>query len=765
MDFYNALKTLNSAQASWQVALAVVLGMVSGFLPFISLISLVVLLIAFSINVPLVIYFLSTTLFGSLALVLDPAFSTLGYEILTYSDLKEFFTALYNNDIALWSGYNFTTTMGSVVVSSLFALPLFFTLNSLIKKYRATLEAKFKNSKMFGWLNPYTQEKLEEKPGVMRWWGVFSFFALSGTLVAILFFALNPALKIALEMGLAKALDKEVTLQDVQTQLSKQTLLLHNLRIISKDETTQFDTIKLQLNAEYLGQKKLDFEVISLGNIITTTSHQKVQIPTTNSTQHKTKESKFSAIALPPLPNVDNILEKENLKSTKALKQLKKDIATSKQKYKNILTKKEYATKTKELEHKLQALQTQAKHIKSLDDLKEVVATSKEIQQEIKTLNSEIKQLKKDIQHDKITYAKHLKNIKTLPKKDYETLKNRYTPTQENGVDFVGRYFSSTVASYLNNALEYYKIAQPYLQSDDEEKQEKQTRKVVGQYIEFVPVKPYPDYVVHYLKAKIIKPTQTFAFALKDLSSDQKIYKKPLLGVITGESKEYKKFKIAFTHNMMEDVVKTKGVVVVKKLHDSQRKIANNFIMKQADIDAKSNFIIYDYKKLDGVLSSSFYNTKLDYSKQKTQTDKVLHQTLAKITTFKVDGELQGSIKDFHLNLSTDLDTKISQAFKSELRARTTQYKKELHQKINERFKKELQTLNINEFNDITKALHSDNASLSKIQSMLKDKISSKQLKKNLEKKLTRQKKNELKKKLKSKTQKLKKKFSIRRPF
>jgi len=477
MDFYNALKTLNSAQASWQVALAVVLGMVSGFLPFISLISLVVLLIAFSINVPLVIYFLSTTLFGSLALVLDPAFSTLGYEILTYSDLKEFFTALYNNDIALWSGYNFTTTMGSVVVSSLFALPLFFTLNSLIKKYRATLEAKFKNSKMFGWLNPYTQEKLEEKPGVMRWWGVFSFFALSGTLVAILFFALNPALKIALEMGLAKALDKEVTLQDVQTQLSKQTLLLHNLRIISKDETTQFDTIKLQINAEYLGQKKLDFEVISLGNITTTTSHQKVQVPTTNSTQNKTKESEFSAIALPPLPNVDNILEKENLKSTKALKQLKKDIATSKQKYKNILTKKEYATKTKELEHKLQALQTQAKHIKSLDDLKEVVATSKEIQQEIKTLNSEIKQLKKDIQHDKITYAKHLKNIKTLPKKDYETLKNRYTPTQENGVDFVGRYFSSTVASYLNNALEYYKIAQPYLQSD-EEKQEEQTIKM-----------------------------------------------------------------------------------------------------------------------------------------------------------------------------------------------------------------------------------------------------------------------------------------------
>lgn len=755
MDFYNALKTLNSAQASWQVALAVVLGMVSGFLPFISLISLVVLLVAFSINVPLVIYFLSTTLFGSLALVLDPAFSTLGYEILTYGDLKEFFTALYNNDIALWSGYNFTTTMGSVVVSSLFALPLFFLLNRFINKYRDTLEAKFKNSKMFGWLNPYTQEKLEEKPGVMRLWGVFSFFALSGTLVAILFFALNPALKIALEMGLSKALDKEVTLQDVQTQLSKQTLLLHNLRIISKDETTQFDTIKLQLNAEYLGQKKLDFEVISLGNI-TTTSHQKVQ---TTSTRNKSQESEFSAIALPPLPDVNNILEKEDLESTKALKQLKKDIATSKQKYKNILTKKEYATKTKELEHKLQALQTQAKHIKSLDDLKEVVAISKEIQQEIKTLNSEIKQLKKDIQHDKVTYAKHLKNIKTLPKKDYETLKNRYTPTQENGVDFVGRYFSSTIASYLDDALEYYKIAQPYLQSDDEEKQEEQTTKVVGQYIEFVPVKPYPDYVVHYLEAKIIKPTQTFALALKDLSSDQKIYKKPLLGVIKGESKEYRKFKIAFTHNMMEDVVKTKGVVVVEKLHDSQRKIANNFMMKQADIDAKSNFIIYDYKKLDGVLRSRFYNTQLDYSKQKTQTDKVLHQTLAKITTFKVDGELQGSIEDFHLNLSTDLDAKISQAFKSELKARTTQYKKELHQKIDERFTKELQTLNINELDDITKVLHSDNATLSEIQGVLKDKVSSKQLKKDLEKKLTQQKKNKLKKKLKSKTKKLKKKF------
>ena len=210
MDILKLLKALNSAQSSWQISLAIILGMISGFLPLTTPLNFLILFIAFTINIPLGIFFLMSLVFATLGLLLDPVFAMLGYEVLTNDGLSSIFSAMYNYMPTLWSSYNYTIVMGSTIISFLLAFPLFFILNSFIDKSRNYLEAKFKDSKYFSWLNPYSEEKLTKKPGVVRWWGSAIFVVIVGIISTFLLFIIDPIIKFGLEYSLSKATGKTI---------------------------------------------------------------------------------------------------------------------------------------------------------------------------------------------------------------------------------------------------------------------------------------------------------------------------------------------------------------------------------------------------------------------------------------------------------------------------------------------------------------------------------------------------------------------------
>ena len=133
------LSALNSNQAPWQISLAVVLGMVLGFLPFFNFFSFLVIFLAFIININISMFILSSAVFAGLGLILDPVFDKVGLWILTFDPLVPLWTYLYNIPYVQWTGYNNTVVMGSLFISLLLAFPLFFILNKLIVKYREKL--------------------------------------------------------------------------------------------------------------------------------------------------------------------------------------------------------------------------------------------------------------------------------------------------------------------------------------------------------------------------------------------------------------------------------------------------------------------------------------------------------------------------------------------------------------------------------------------------------------------------------------------------
>jgi uncharacterized protein (TIGR03546 family) len=138
-QIFKVFKALNSNAKPWQLSLGVSFGAIMGLTPALSLHNLALLFLAFIINMNLGIMILSFVLFSGFAYILDPVFHDLGYTILKTDSLAGTWESVFSCPIALVAKLNNTIVMGSLVVSIVLAIPLFFIFNKFIEKYREKL--------------------------------------------------------------------------------------------------------------------------------------------------------------------------------------------------------------------------------------------------------------------------------------------------------------------------------------------------------------------------------------------------------------------------------------------------------------------------------------------------------------------------------------------------------------------------------------------------------------------------------------------------
>ncbi len=738
MDIFKLLKTLNSAQSSWQITLAIVLGMISGFLPLTTPLNLLILFIAFTINIPLGVFFFMSVIFASLGLLLDPIFASLGYDILTNPTLEKLFTTMYNSTPILWSSYNYTILMGSAVISLLLSIPMFFILNSFINRYRDVLEAKFKESKYFSWLNPYSEEKLDKKPGAIRWWASALFLGVVGLIIAILLLVLDPLIKYGLEYSLSKATGKTIYIDDVNSKIFQATLDVSNIAILSKNSSDSdditIDKVTLKLNISHLLEKKYDFEIISFGNITFQKSVARRDEAHITKTIDKSASTSFDSIKQPKLPSVSELIAKEGLKSVNAANEIQKNITLISDKWIKLSKGDKQEKQIKSIESKIKSLEKRAKNIKNINDINAVLKDAKSIKKEMKSLEKEMKTLNAEYKKDKKLISKYINDIKTLPMQDYNNLKNKYSLDQNGAMNLIGTHFSSSLENYLRMGEKYYGYIKPYLSKDDDEKEDIEQERMKGKWIKYSSLNPYPDFVIRELNANIIKNDYNFDLKIKDISDNQKIYQKPILGTIASKSVDYKLLHIDIEHNELHKDILTTIESKISGFKLKKYKPMNKLTLNDSLIDESSSMTITNYSALKANINAVFTKTALLYSGSNSKTDRTIKVILSDIDSFKIDSSVGGTIQKPIITLNSDIDKKITAGVKKQVGKEILKYKAKLKSEIQKEFTKQLGDIDLGEFNDVEKILNAalkDNKSLEKL---LEKNISKKSMQKKLEK-------------------------------
>ncbi len=143
------LRLLNSDTGTNQLAAGLTMGLFLGFSPFLSLQTLLFIFVLFFFRIQIGAAFLASFFFKFIAFLFDPLSDFLGRIVLEAAPLRDLWVTLYNMPIIPMTRFNNSIVMGSFLTALVLCVPTYFGFKALIFKYRATVVARIKETKVW----------------------------------------------------------------------------------------------------------------------------------------------------------------------------------------------------------------------------------------------------------------------------------------------------------------------------------------------------------------------------------------------------------------------------------------------------------------------------------------------------------------------------------------------------------------------------------------------------------------------------------------
>lgn len=687
-------KALNSSGKSWQLSGAVVLAMFAGFLPANSLIGLLLLFLALIFNVNFGLFLLFSVLFSGVGYLFDPLFESLGYAVLTQESLEGFFTSLYNSALFRWSAFNYTLVAGSLIVSAVLALPLFFLLNRAVALYRVQLGEKLNAWKLTRWMKLFNEEA--KSTSLFRWWGVAVFAGLAGLIVFVFIFLFDPIARIGMEKGLSFALQSEVNIQEFSSNLSDLKIRVSGIEIADKDKLThnllEIGSTEFDLGFAALMEKKLMIEKMSVDALAFDRMRKHPAKPygegkaLPKKEKEETKASASKSLPSFALPDVDDILAKESLKSINEAQDLKADIKTAQEKWKKISQELKSANEIDQIKADAAALQSSLKG----GDISKIAGAKKEIEalkEKISTLKKKYTNLQKEFNADKESLQKRIANLKNLPSEDIERLRKKYSLNASGGANLIGTLISQEVGNYMQQVLKYYELIKPYLNDKSKpEPKEVTPPRGEGRWIKYANLSRVPEVVIKEAKINLLLREDVLDMNLRDFSSNQKLYGKPMRLDADAKGKAYKHIEAHVIDDRREAKAKTSFDIEAAEFKKES--------LQMSPLDMKdivSNAFVKGEIVDKMIEAKSVLNvTKASLS---MPSQKIVNDLLEGISKFNVNIFLEGEVQKPSVRVNTDLDKQLSGSLKSMASKESRAFEQKLKEGIMEKASASMQGL------------------------------------------------------------------------
>jgi uncharacterized protein (TIGR03546 family) len=158
-QLFALLKILNSETGENQIAAGISLGLILGFAPFLSLQTLLVILIILIFRVQAGAAFGSAFFFAFIAWIVDPLADVMGRHILENMTLRPLFATLYNMPIVPLTRFNDSIVMGSLAISIVLSVPGFYFFRWAIRRYRNLFLSRIRTTRWWKFMQATTLYK------------------------------------------------------------------------------------------------------------------------------------------------------------------------------------------------------------------------------------------------------------------------------------------------------------------------------------------------------------------------------------------------------------------------------------------------------------------------------------------------------------------------------------------------------------------------------------------------------------------------------
>ncbi len=720
--FYKFLKVFNSAAKPWQVTLAIVLAMISGFVPLEGVQGFVILLIILVINIPIAIYLFFTANFALIGYLLDPVFETVGYALLTMDALEGVWTSLYNIGFFRLFHFDNTIVTGSWVVSLLLALPLYFIVKLLLSLYRERIAAFFDKLPLLNKLGLFKIS--DKKVGALRIWGVAVFAVVSGLIIAFIFLFMDMLFKAGLQKGLSAALNKEVVIKELEVKLDEGALSIKGLEVLNSDQKSAalyIDNIHADMDFNALLMGKKHIESIKIAGmtfdeaVVNALAQEEVEAETADSeekTDQMTAQSQEETPKSVELPDVDELLKKEPLKSSELADKSKAEYEAIRKKWEDVINNEFSKTFRESFKKDLDLIKAQAKDIKKIKDTKKRVDAFKA---KVRRTKQRINELKKEFKADQKLLKERIDAIKKAKTEDYKRLKGKYSLDKGGAINVVGALFGEKIKGHLETADTYYAQVSPYLKSDENATEVTPQARHEGRWIRFKEELPSPRLLVKKVDIDGNYHKQEFSAKVTDITDDQKLLGKTTKMVINSDGKMIQKLTVRAEENRLGKEAVTTLEYRAKRLPD----VAFDFgfiSLKKSDVGFEGHAKV-QAEKLTGKTDLDFVKAELTTKNISGKIAKGLKEDLKRTKKFAVAIKLSGKVKEPNISVKSDLEKVVADSLRRMMRAELKRFEDQLNRELGKLVGEDIKAIDLGKLAGIEKSLGKEDRQLNQAQS------------------------------------------------
>ncbi|TDF38314.1 TIGR03545 family protein [Alteromonadaceae bacterium M269] len=498
----------------------------------------------------------------------------------------------------------------------------------------------------------------------IRWSGLGAFIVIVAGIASISLLFLDTWIKLGAEKGLGSALGAEVNISEVSHTLSPFSVTLSRLQFTDpaqpQNNKVQAETLSADVEILPLLMQKV---VINNLQVTGVEFDQERSKPGEVYRQPDAKQSFIPSFdeGDVELPDIDDLIAKSPLKTTKAIADAEAAYALHK-------TQLEAQYKALPNKEKLENYKQQIEALKETDykNPAELLAAKEKfeaIKQEIRADKKQFEDFKNAVGEAKADLSPKVAALRAAPGEDYEQLKGLAAGDAAAISDVTAMIFGEQTRAWSEKLLAAVELVGPMLQNNKEQAKEEVTD--AGRWYEFTDTTPLPDLLIRNANISVKWEENAIDSIWKDITNDH-----TKLGRATTFSVDAEKTslwqKLALNGDLWIDDLGIKAnqawqlAGLALQPSDMVKEDKLSVALTSALLNSAGKLSI-NQNILDGTGKIDLGSLQLDAQGSNKLTN-IIADSLNQLSDLSIDTDISGNLSSPSLGFKSDLDKKLSQA-------------------------------------------------------------------------------------------------------
>ncbi len=525
----------------------------------------------------------------------------------------------------------------------------------------------------------------------IRWPGVIAFIAAVAVIAVIWFLVIDVLIKKGIERGGTAAVGAKVEVAKADLSLFPLGLTVTGLQVTNPDApmTNAFEAARIAFTVD-------GTEILRRKVIINEMTVDGVRLNTPRKTSGEVKKAQKREKAVPAgppmltfgVPDVKDVLAKEDLRSSKVISELKATVDGAKAKWTEELKALPDKKKIDEYKKRIDGLKASGKDATGMvGGAAEAIKIQDDIKRDLKTIND----FKTSLDGKVREYQKLAKEATEAPAKDIDRIMKKYSLTPE-GITNLSRYFiGGRLAEWFDESLGWYRKAGVLLKQVRKKDgvEVVKTPRGRGEYVRFPEKNPMPDFLIKKAMVSVNIPAGEIKGAITDITPDQQILGRPLRFDFSGDKlKGLRSVKLNGALNRVDpDRAKDTVNMDVTGLNINEMALSGSKDLPVVLKDAVTDFSLKAGvvgEKIDGRLTAALTSVDITAGKEgeKNALSRGIASALSGVKGFNVSADVTGTLDDYDLKVSSDLDRVFKDAAGKVVREQAAGLEKKLKEEV-----------------------------------------------------------------------------------